>query len=174
MKSNYKSIGELVVKVDNKNTDGTVDTLLGVSIDKCFIKSVANTIGTDLTKYKIIKKNEFAVSLMQVSRDSKIPIACLKEYDVAIMSPAYSIFKVIDENIILPDYLALWFQRSEFDREAAFIAVGGVRGSMPWEEFCRIKVLLPSYDEQLEIVDNYKAITDRIALKKQINDNLVA
>ena len=173
MKSNYKSIGELVVKVDNKNTDGTVDTLLGVSIDKCFIKSVANTIGTDLTKYKIIKKNEFAVSLMQVSRDSKIPIACLKEYDVAIMSPAYSIFKVIDENIILPDYLALWFQRSEFDREAAFIAVGGVRGSMPWEEFCRIKVLLPSYDEQLEIVDNYKAITDRIALKKQINDNLV-
>lgn len=174
MKSNYKSIGELVVKVDNKNTDGTVDTLLGVSIDKCFIKSVANTIGTDLTKYKIIKKNEFAVSLMQVSRDSKIPIACLKEYDVAIMSPAYSIFKVIDENIILPDYLALWFQRSEFDREAAFIAVGGVRGSMPWEEFCRIKVLLPSYDEQLEIVDNYKAITDRIALKKQINDNLEA
>ena len=65
-------------------------------------------------------------------------------------------------------------QRSEFDREAAFIAVGGVRGSMPWEEFCRIKVLLPSYDEQLEIVDNYKAITDRIALKKQINDNLEA
>lgn len=107
MKSNYKPIGELVEKVDIRNTDGEVKNLIGVSIEKHFIPSVANTIGTDLTKYKIIKKDEFAVSLMQVSRDAKIPIACLKEYDVAIMSPAYSIFKVKNTSIILPDYLDL-------------------------------------------------------------------
>lgn len=174
MKSNYKPIGELVEKVDIRNTDGEVKNLIGVSIEKHFIPSVANTIGTDLTKYKIIKKDEFAVSLMQVSRDAKIPIACLKEYDVAIMSPAYSIFKVKNTSIILPDYLDLWFKRSEFDREAAFIAVGGVRGSMPFEEFCRIKVLVPPIAEQLEIVNNYRAITDRIKLKRQINNNLAA
>lgn len=174
MKSNYKTIGDLVERVDVKNTDGKIENLIGVSIDKCFIPSVANTIGTDLTKYKIIKKDEFAVSLMQVSRDAKIPISCLKEHDAAIMSPAYSIFKVKDTSLILPDYLDLWFKRSEFDREAAFIAVGGVRGSMPFEEFCRIKVLVPSIDEQLAIVNNYKAITDRIELKKQINNNLAA
>lgn len=174
MKSNYKTIGDLVERVDIKNTDGKVENLIGVSIEKRFIPSVANTIGTDLTKYKIIKKDEFAVSLMQVSRDAKIPIACLKEYEAAIMSPAYSIFKVKDTSIVLPDYLDLWFKRSEFDREAAFIAVGGVRGSMPFEEFCRIKVLVPPIEEQLAIVNNYKAITDRIELKKKINNNLAA
>lgn len=168
----YKTIDELVEKVDERNTDEKVSILLGVSIDKCFIKSVANTNGTDLSKYKIIRKNDFAVSLMQVSRDSKIPIARLEEYDEAIMSPAYPIFRVKDESIILPEYLEMWFKRPEFDREAAFIAVGGVRGSMPWEDFVKMRLPVPPIDEQINIVKAYKTITDRITLKKQINDNL--
>lgn len=168
----YKTIEELVDKIDERNTDGSVSELIGVSIDKCFIKSVANTNGTDLSKYKIIRKNDFAVSLMQVSRDSKIPVARLDEYDVAIMSPAYPIFRVKGENVILPEYLDMWFKRPEFDREAAFIAVGGVRGSMPWEEFAKMKLPVPSIEEQRKVVQAYKTVTDRIALKKQINDNL--
>ena len=170
----YKTIDELVEKVDERNADEKVSILLGVSIDKCFIKSVANTNGTDLSKYKIIRKNDFAVSLMQVSRDSKIPIARLEEYDEAIMSPAYPIFRVKDESIILPEYLEMWFKRPEFDREAAFIAVGGVRGSMPWEDFVKMRLPVPPIDEQINIVKAYKTITDRITLKKQINDNLAA
>lgn len=174
MKSNYKALYELVERIDERNSDGSVTDLLGVSIDKCFIKSVANTNGTDLTKYKVIRKDDFAVSLMQVSRDSKIPVARLDEYDKAIMSPAYPIFRVKDKKVILPEYLDMWFKRPEFDREAAFIAVGGVRGSMPWEEFEKMQLPVPPIEEQLEIVASYKAITDRIALKRRINDNLDA
>lgn len=174
MKSNYRALSELIEKVDERNDDGAITELIGVSIDKCFIKSVANTNGTDLSKYKIIRKNEFAVSLMQVSRDSKIPVARLEDYEVAIMSPAYPIFRVKDTRKILPEYLDMWFKRPEFDREAAFIAVGGVRGSMPWEEFVKMKLPVPTIEKQLEIVNSYKAITERIALKKKINDNLVA
>lgn len=174
MKSNYKALSELIEKVDERNADGAITELIGVSIDKCFIKSVANTNGTDLSKYKIIRKNEFAVSLMQVSRDSKIPIARLEDYDVAIMSPAYPIFRVKDTSVVLPEYLEMWFKRPEFDREAAFIAVGGVRGSMPWEEFAKMKLPVPPMDKQKNIVKAYKTITDRIALKQKINDNLVA
>ena len=174
MKSNYRAIGELVERIDERNRDGSITTLIGVSIDKRFIPSVANVVGTDLTNYKVIRKYDFAVSLMQVSRDEKIPVACQKEYDAAIMSPAYPIFRVKDTNIIMPEYLEMWFMRSEFDREASFVAVGGVRGSMPWEEFAKLKLPVPPLDEQIEIVQSYQAITDRIALKKQINDNLVA
>ena len=174
MRSNYRSIGEIVDRIDERNTQGTIDTLVGVSIDKCFIKSVANTVGTDLTKYKLIRKNDFAVSLMQVSRDQKIPVAMQTDYDVAIMSPAYPIFRMKDDRQVIPEYLDLWFKRPEFDREASFIAVGGVRGSMPWEDFCEMKLPIPSYEDQLEIVKSYRAITERIALKRKINDNLVA
>lgn len=174
MKSNYKAIGELVERIDERNRGGSITTLIGVSIDKKFIPSVANVVGTDLTNYKVIRKYDFAVSLMQVSRDEKIPVACQKEYNTAIMSPAYPIFRVKDTNIIMPEYLEMWFMRSEFDREASFVAVGGVRGSMPWEEFAKLKLPVPPLDEQIEIVQSYQAITDRIALKKQINDNLEA
>lgn len=174
MKSNYKALSELIEKVDERNHDGAITELIGVSIDKCFIKSVANTNGTDLSKYKIIRKNEFAVSLMQVSRDSKIPVARLEDYEIAIMSPAYPIFRVKDTRKILPEYLDMWFKRPEFDREAAFIAVGGVRGSMPWEEFVKMELPVPTIEKQLEIVNSYKAITERIALKQKINDNLEA
>lgn len=174
MKSSYKPISELVERVDIRNSDGNDDLLMGLSIDKCFIRSVANTVGTDLTKYKVICKNQFAVSLMQVSRDSKIPVACFRECDRAIMSPAYSIFQVSDESVVLPDYLDMWFKRPEFDREAAFIAVGGVRGSMPWEEFARIEVCVPALERQREIVDAYKVVNERIRIKQQLNDNLEA
>lgn len=174
MKSNYKAIGELVERIDERNRDGSITTLIGVSIDKKFIPSVANVVGTDLTNYKVIRKYDFAVSLMQVSRDEKIPVACQKEYNTAIMSPAYPIFRVKDTNIIMPEYLEMWFMRSEFDREASFVAVGGVRGSMPWEEFAKLKLPVPNIEIQKEIVSSYRAITDRITLKKRINDNLEA
>ena len=174
MESIYKPLGELAERVDERNRDGAVTTLLGVSIDKCFMPSVANVIGTDLTKYKIIRHDEFAVSLMQVSRDEKIPVACLKDYDIAIMSPAYSIFRVKAGADVLPDYLALWFARKEFDREATFIAVGGVRGSMSWEDFARMQILVPPIDVQRKLVYDYKVISDRIALKRRIDRNLEA
>ena len=172
MSANYKKLGEIVELIDERNKDGKVQNLIGVSIDKCFIKSVANTIGTDLTKYQVIRKNDFACSLMQVSRDGKIPIACLKDYDEAIMSPAYYIFRIINTNEVLPDYLAMWFMRTEFDREASYIAVGGVRGSMPWEDFCDMKLPVPDLKEQEKIVNTYNAITKRIQLKQKINENL--
>ncbi len=172
MSANYKKLGEIVELIDERNKDGKVQNLIGVSIDKCFIKSVANTIGTDLTKYQVIRKNDFACSLMQVSRDGKIPIACLKDYDEAIMSPAYYIFRIKNTNEVLPDYLAMWFMRTEFDREASYIAVGGVRGSMPWEDFCDMKLPVPDLKEQEKIVNTYNAITKRIQLKQKINENL--
>ena len=172
MSANYRKLGEIVELIDERNKDGKVQNLIGVSIDKCFIKSVANTIGTDLTKYQVIRKNDFACSLMQVSRDGKIPIACLKDYDEAIMSPAYYIFRIKNTNEVLPDYLAMWFMRTEFDREASYIAVGGVRGSMPWEDFCDMKLPVPDLKEQEKIVNIYNAITKRIQLKQKINENL--
>ena len=172
MSTNYKKLGDIVELIDERNKDGKVQNLIGVSIDKCFIKSVANTIGTDLTKYQVIRKNDFACSLMQVSRDGKIPIACLKDYYEAIMSPAYYIFRIKNTNEVLPDYLAMWFMRTEFDREASYIAVGGVRGSMPWEDFCDMKLPVPDLREQEKIVNTYNAITKRIQLKQKINENL--
>ncbi len=171
MKSNYRPIGDFIRLVDIRNKELKDITLVGVSINKRFIPSVANIIGSDMTNYKIIKKNQFACSLMQVRRDGKIPVA-LFENDEAIISQAYPVFEIVDTNELLPQYLMMWMTRSEFDREACFYAVGGVRGSLEWEDFCAMQLPVPSLEKQKEIIKEYHTITYRIKLNEQLNQKL--
>ena len=174
MKSNYKKLGEFIRQVDVRNTEGKEDNLLGVSVQKVFIPSIANTVGTDFTKYKVVKKGQFTYIPDTSRRGDKIGIALLEDYEEGLVSNVYTVFEVIDEKQLIPQYLMLWFNRPEFDRYARFKSHGSVREVMDWEEMCNVELPVPSYEEQLEIVNAYKAITDRIALKKQINDNLEA
>ena len=169
----YKRLGDYIREVNVRNRELKVTKLVGLTIDKAFIPSVANVIGTDLSNYKLIQKEQFACSLMQVSRDGKMPVAMFEE-DEAIMSPAYPMFEVIDKTVLMPQYLMMWFSRSEFDREASYYAVGGVRGSLTWEDFCNMKLPVPSITRQREIVSEYETLTNRIRLNNQMIQHLEA
>ena len=169
----YKRLGNYIREVNVRNRDLKVTKLVGLTIDKAFIPSVANVIGTDLSNYKVIHHEQFACSLMQVSRDGKMPVAMFEE-DEAIMSPAYPMFEVIDKTVLLPQYLMMWFSRSEFDREASYYAVGGVRGSLTWEDFCNMQLPIPSITRQRGIVSEYETLTNRIRLNNQMIQNLEA
>lgn len=172
MKSNYNALGNYIRLVDTRNTDLVTEQVLGISIDKYFMPSVANVIGTDLSKYKLITKDKFACNPMHVGRDERLPVALYTEDEPAIVSPAYFMFEIIDNSILNEDYLMMWFRRPEFDRLCWLRTDGSVRGGITWDDICRMKVPVPRLDKQIEIVQSYQAITDRIALKKQINDNL--
>ena len=172
MKSNYKKIGDHIRLVDERNAGHKVKTLLGLSISKQFIPSVANIIGTDMENYKIIRKNQFACSTMQVRRDKKMPVALLQEVDEAMISQAYPIFEITDTTKLLPEYLMMWFTRQEFDREACFYAIGGVRGSLEWEDFCEMSLPIPKPDKQKEIVKEYHSIVNSIVLNNQLIQKL--
>lgn len=168
MKSNYRNIGDFIKLVDERNMGLKVTNLVGLSISKQFIKSVANTIGTDMENYKIIQQNQFACSTMQVRRDKKMPLALYNDSEPAIISQAYPVFEIIDTTQLLPEYLMMWFTRTEFDREACFHAVGGVRGSLEWEDFCGMQLPIPSIEKQQEIVREYYVIQNRVALNNQL------
>lgn len=157
----YEPIGKYIHLTDTRNSDLSVKNLVGLTIEKRYIPSVANVIGTDLSKYKVIKHGQFACSLMQVSRDGKMPVAMFKGKP-SIMSPAYPIFEVIDDKKLMPEYLHMYLSRPEFDREAVFRAVGGVRGSLDWEDFLSMKLPVPDIDEQRKIVAEYQVIEQRI------------
>ena len=169
----YKRLGDYIREVNVRNRELKVTKLVGLTIDKAFIPSVANVIGTDLSNYKVIQREQFACSLMQVSRDGKMPVAMFEE-DEAIMSPAYPMFEVIDKTVLMPQYLMMWFSRSEFDREASYYAVGGVRGSLTWEDFCNMQLPIPSITRQREFVLEYETLTNRIHLNNQMIQHLEA
>ena len=174
MKSNYEPLGKHIRLVDYRNSEEITSTVLGISIDKEFMPSVANVIGTDLSRYKLISKGLFACNPMHVGRDECLPIALYEKDNAAIVSPAYFMFEIIDRDVLNEEYLMMWFRRPEFDRECWFMTDGSVRGGITWDDLCRIKLPVPSYARQCEIVESYRAITNRIALKRAENDNLVA
>ena len=174
MKSTYRKLGQYIRQVDVRNTDGKKENLLGVSVQKVFIPSIANTVGTGFSKYKVVRRGQFTYIPDTSRRGDKIGIALLTDYDEGLVSNIYTVFEVIDEHALMPEYLMLWFSRPEFDRYARFKSHGSVREVMDWEEMCNVELPVPSIEVQREIVSAYRTITDRIALKQRINDNLAA
>lgn len=173
MKSCYK-LGELIRNVDVKNKDLHCNNLRGLSMTKEFRPSTSNIVGTDLSKYKIVAQKQFACDFMSTIRVHKMPIAFNTGKEEILVSPAYAVFEVVDEKIILPEYLMMWFSRTEFDRYADFRSDVAIRGGFGWNELCETSISIPCITDQYKIVFEYQAITERIALKQKINDNLEA
>lgn len=173
MKEGYRLLGDFIQPVDERNRDLKVDYLLGVSISKQFIPSIANIVGTDLSSYKIVHTGQFAYGPVTSRNGEKISIALLRDKD-CIISSSYTVFEVVNKNALDPEYLMLWFSRPEFDRYARYMSHGSVREIFDWDELCKVELPVPSIDKQRSIVKAYQTITERIELKRRINDNLEA
>ncbi len=170
----YKRLGDYIREVNVRNTDLKVTNLLGVSISKEFMPSIANTIGTDMSTYKIVERGQFAYGPVTSRNGDKVSIALLDGYDDAIISQAYTVFEVIDNEQLLPEYLMMWFRRPEFDRYARFRSHGSAREIFDWDELCDVMLPIPSITRQREIVSEYETLTNRIRLNNQMIQNLEA
>ena len=173
MEKGYKILGNYIRLVDERNKNLAVTKLLGVSISKKFIPSIANIVGTDLSNYKIVRTGQFAYGPVTSRNGEKISIAYLDEED-CIISSSYTVFEVENKEELDPEYLMLWFSRPEFDRYARYKSHGSVREIFDWNELCMVELPVPDIEKQRKIVKAYKTITDRIDLKQKINDNLEA
>ncbi len=172
MKSNYKRLGNYIHELKVRNTDQKAEQLLGINIDKFFMPSVANVIGTDLSVYKLVRKNQFACNRMHVGRDYRLPISMSKSKEEFMVSPAYDVFEIKDTEVLNPEYLMMWFTRKEFDRNAWFYTDADVRGGLPWKSFCDILLPIPHITKQREIVKEYNVIQNRITLNQQLIQKL--
>ncbi len=163
-----KRLGDYIRPVDVRNRDLKVTRLMGINIEKRFMPSVANVVGTDLSNYKVVSKGQFACNLMHVGRDEKIPVALQKDDEPIIVSPAYVVFEVVDTNVLLTEYLMMWFSRSEFDRNAWFYTDGDVRGGMDRDALFDMQIPVPAIEKQREIVAEYNTLATRIETNKKL------
>ncbi|MCC5919756.1 MAG: restriction endonuclease subunit S [Cyclobacteriaceae bacterium] len=172
MKSNYKRLGEYIQPVEGRNTDVRDIPLMGLSINKVFIPSIANTIGTNMATYRIIKRNQFGYGPVTSRNGEKITIALFDDYDEAMISQAYVPFEVSDTEKLLPEYLMMWFRRPEFDRYARFKSHGSAREIFSWDEMQGVTLPIPHINKQREIVAEYNTIQNRIQLNEQLTQKL--
>ena len=169
---NYKRLGDYIREVDVRNEDDSITNLLGINIDKYYMPSVANVVGTDLSRYKVVEKGQFACNRMHVGRDKRLPVALSIKEDRFIVSPAYDVFEIIDKKELLPEYLMMWFSRKEFDRNTWFYTDADVRGGLNWNTFLDMQLPIPSPEKQREIVAEYNAVQRRIDLNNQLIQKL--
>ena len=167
-KNSLHRLGDYIREVDVRNRDLEVKKLLGVSISKEFMPSIANTIGTDMSSYKVVEPRQFVYIADTSRRGDKIAIALLENNDKVIVSSIYTVFEVKDKQKLLPEYLMMWFRRPEFDRYARFKSHGSAREIFSWEEMCDVELPIPSIEQQQKMVSEYEAVTRRIRLNEQI------
>ena len=174
MTTEYHRLGDYIREVNVRNRDLKVTQLLGLSIEKRFIPSIANTIGTDMAGYKVVCEGQFAYVPVTSRNGEKITVALLEDCDEAIISQAYTVFEVVDCDKLLPEYLMMWFRRPEFDRYARFHSHGSAREVFDWYELCDVQLPVPSVERQREIVSEYETLTHRIHLNEQMIEKLEA
>lgn len=172
MRSNYKKLGDYIKQVNVINTDKSVTLLKGISsIYKCLMTSRANIVGVDFHDYKIVNNGQFAYNPNTARMGDKIPIA-LNDDEKCIVSKIYPVFEIVDNNLLDPQYLLMWFKRPEFDRYARFKSHGSAREIFDWDQMCEVELPVPSIDKQKEIVKEYNTILDRISINNQLIQKL--
>ncbi|WP_434793587.1 hypothetical protein TPDSL_34660 [Terrisporobacter petrolearius] len=159
--------GKLLENVDVRNADGIITTVQGINITKNFMPSVASVAEGSLKNYKVVQKGQFAYSSMQTGRDECIRIALMKEDEPIIVSPAYSVLQVKNDDV-LAEYIMMWFSRSESDRYGWFASDGSIRANLDLDRFYEIDVPVPDIKVQEAIVEIYNAYL----MRRDINEKL--
>ena len=163
------AVGTLLEDVDQRNTDGMLSDVQGINIDKQFMPSVASLDGVDITRYKIMRRNQFAYSAMQTGRDECVRIA-LHQGDIPLLvSPAYSVLQRKSTEA-LEEYIMMWFSRNESDRLGWFMSDASIRANLDLVRFFEIEIPLPTKEQQKALVDIYDAYISR----REINERLKA
>ncbi len=168
-KANKKTVGSILKEIDCRNTDGSITDVQGINITKQFMPSVANTYDVNLTKYKVVRKGQFAFSGMQTGRDECIRIALYNKEESIIISPAYTVLEIKDDTV-LSEYVMMWFSRKEVDRLGWFMSDASIRTNLDMDRFYEIEIPIPELKVQKAIVEIYAAYN----VRREINEKLKA
>lgn len=155
----YK-LGELIEQSDFRNSDKSlsVDDVRGISTGKEFIETKANMDGVSVLSYKIVDEDEFAYVADTSRRGEKIALAYNSNEGKIIVSSIYTVFFVTRKDLLLSDYLFMYFNRPEFDRYSRFNSWGSARETFSWDDMCDTDIELPPIEIQQKYVDVYNAM----------------
>lgn len=161
-KGKWVALGELITQCDERNKENlyTVEDVRGLSVEKKMIFTKANMEGVSLTPYKLFKPKEFCFVTITSRNSDRITLTMNYEESTYIVSSSYIVFRIKDTTQLLPDYLYLIFCRPEFDRYARFHSWGSAREAFGWDDMCRVRIPLPSLEEQQKVVNAWKALRE--------------
>lgn len=166
-----KTLGDYIEQSDERNNDLKIDNLIGISVNKVFMETKSNKERLDLSNYKIVRPREFGYVSVTSRNGEKISIAIL-DGEAGLVSSTYTVFRVKDTSFLLPEYLFLFFKRTEFDRYARFNSWGSARETFDWVDMCNVKLPIPDIKVQEAIVTIYHTLETRKRINEQLKNTI--
>ena len=165
-----EKIGEYITLSESINDylEYSIDSVRGISIEKKFIETKANMEGVSLKPYLLVRPNEFAYVTVTSRNGEKISLALNDSEDTYICSSSYVVFRSKDINKLLPQYLMLFFARTEFDRYVRFNSWGSARETFDWNEMSNVEIPIPDISVQKAIADMYGVYIARTRINEQL------
>ena len=174
MSVEWHKLGEYIKEFDERNSDGLTVPVLGLNKEKSFMPTAANLEGIDTTKYKVISQGSFVFSGMQTGRDICIRLGLYGCEDKALVSPAYTTFRLTHKDEILPEYFFLFFNRTESDRLGWFLSDSSVRANLDWPRFLDVEIPIPQIAEQRKVVEAWQGLRKMKEENEQLAEPLLA
>lgn len=160
-KTPCEKIGKYLSECNERNNVGlTVNNVRGIATSKEFIDTKANMDGVSLSNYKMIHPNEIAYISDTSRRGDKISLAMNSSDEMYLVSSISTVFRTNKEHL-LPEYLFLFYSRTEFDRYARFNSWGSARETFNWNDMCDVKIPIPDITIQKSIAEMYMVYNKR-------------
>jgi type I restriction enzyme S subunit len=166
-----KTLGDYIEQSDERNSDLKIDNLIGISVNKVFMKTKSNKENLDLSNYKIVNPQDFGYVSVTSRNGEKISIALLAK-KAGLVSSTYTVFRPKNMKELLPEYLMLWFRRFEFDRYARFHSWGSARETFDWADMCNVKLPIPNIEVQKAIVTIYHTLETRKSINEKLKNTI--
>lgn len=166
-KNKSEKIGKYLTETREKNVNAEKLKNKAVSNTKIFVDAKDAVVnGVDTKNYLIVNEKEFAYNTVTTRNADKLSIA-YNNKEKCLVSPLYTTFKINNE-MLLPEYLCLWFNRNEYDRYARFHSWGSARELYSFETLSQTQIPVPNLIIQKSIANIYSVYTER----KEINEKL--
>ena len=163
-----EKIGPYIQQKNDRNSDKTLDFVMGLSTKKEFREAQSRVNREELGNYKIV--NPYDIAFVPTTDTWKVLAFAVNRFDKPlVVSPIYEVFSV-DQTKLLSQYLAIWLSRKEFDRYARFNSWGSARENFSFSDMQDVEIPVPEIEIQESIVGIYNAYT----MRKEINEQLKA
>ena len=164
----YEEIGPYITRQDIRNGENGTKNVMGVSTSKEFREPTSKVNRNELSNYKVVKPRQ--ISFVQTTHNEKVFCNAFNNTDEDIVVTSVNEVFYTDESRLLPEYIVMFFNRTEFDRYARFHSWGSARETFTWDDLIKVRIPIADINIQKDIVDIFTVYKER----KSINNRLKA
>lgn len=165
-----EKIGPYIVRHDIRNGKNGTKNVMGISTSKQFREPTAKVNKDELANYKVCRPRQ--IGFVQTTHNEKVFTYAFNNTDEDIVISSVNEVFSTQEDKLYPEYLCMFFNRTEFDRYARFHSWGSARETFTWNDLIEVEIPIPDIQTQKAIASIYSAYIKRREINEQLKSQV--